>query len=174
MATHFSIHFNRSVGFLAGLSLLVSALVIFPEPLNAADPAPDYRALSSLPGEHHPSAGFVDVSASHSNAGDIDCIAYYGITEGTSPTKYSPDWPVIREHMALFLVRLARLVGIYVPRAADTPFEDVADLKPGSQEAISQIYQIGDHGRRYRHYLCTSPKCQPRRDGALLCNGLWT
>ena len=144
MATHFSIHFNRSVGFLAGLSLLVSALVIFPAPLNAADPAPDYRApFEACPEDIIPSAGFVDVPASHSNAGDIDCIAYYGITEGTSPTKYSPDRPVIREHMALFLVRLARLVGIYVPLAADTPFEDIANLEQESQEAISQIYQMG-------------------------------
>ena len=46
--------------------------------------------------------------------------------------------------MALFLVRLARLGGHYTfPLVADTPFEDIADLKPGSREAISQIYQMG-------------------------------
>ena len=76
------------------------------------------------------------------NAGDIDCIAYYRITKGTTPTTYSPDRPVIREHMALFLVRLARLVGINVPSVADTPFEDIANLEQESQEAISQIYQL--------------------------------
>ena len=26
----------------------------------------------------------------HANAGDIDCIAYYTITKGTSATTYSP------------------------------------------------------------------------------------
>ena len=45
--------------------------------------------------------------------------------------------------MALFLVRLARLVGINVPSVADTPFEDIANLEQESQEAISQIYQLG-------------------------------
>ncbi len=44
--------------------------------------------------------------------------------------------------MALFLVRLARLVGINVPSVADTPFEDIANLEQKSQEAISQIYQL--------------------------------
>ena len=144
MAIRFSVHFNSSVGLLTGLSLLISALVIFPEPLKAADPAPDYLAsFEACPEDIIPSAGFVDVPASHSNAGDINCIAYYRITKGTTPTTYSPDRPVIREHMALFLIRLARLVGINVPSVADTPFEDIANLEQESQEAISQIYQLG-------------------------------
>ena len=61
---------------------------------------------------------FTDVPAGHANAGDIDCIAYYGITKGTSATTYSPLMSVTREHMALFLTRLAGLVGIEV---ASTP-----------------------------------------------------
>ena len=143
MATRFSIHSNRSVGLLAASSLLIGALVIFPAPLRAVDPVPDYPAsFEACPEDIIPSAGFVDVSASHSNAGDIDCIAYYRITKGTTATTYSPDRPVIREHMALFLVRLARLVGINVPSVADTPFEDIANLEQKSQEAISQIYQL--------------------------------
>ena len=36
------------------------------------------------------SSDFEDVPASHDNAGDIGCIAYYGITKGTSATTYSP------------------------------------------------------------------------------------
>ena len=169
MATRFSINLNRSVGLLAASSLLISALVIFPTPLKAADPAPDYGAsLEACPGNIIPSAGFVDVSAGHPSAGDIDCIAYYGITKGTSATTFSPDRPVIREHMALFLVRFARLVGINLPPAGETPFEDVADLKPLSRGGHQPDIPIGDYGRRKRHYLCASPECQPRRDGALL------
>ncbi len=141
---YFSIRSHRSVGLLAGLSLLISAVAIFPPPLKAADPAPDYLAsFEACPEDIIPSAGFVDVTALHSNAGDINCIAYYGITIGTSPTTYSPGNPVIREHMALFLVRLAKLVGIPVPASNDTPFDDIANLTPTSQEAISQIYQLG-------------------------------
>ena len=110
MATRFSILSNGSVGLLAGFSLLITMLMSIPVPTKAADPAPDYLAsFEACPEDMIPSAGFVDVSANHSNAGDIDCIAYYGITKGTSPTTYSPDRPVIREQMALSLVRLARL-----------------------------------------------------------------
>ena len=144
MTTHFTSHFRRPIGVLAGLSLLASLLVAVPGPIKAADPQPDYLAsFEACPEDVIPSADFSDVSARHENAEDIDCIAYYGITRGTSATTYSPENPVIREHMALFLVRLARLVGIGVPVGGGTPFDDIADLNQGSQEAISQIYQLG-------------------------------
>ncbi len=144
MATHSSRPFSRSVGLLAGISLLVSLFAIAPPPIKAADPVPDYLAtFEACPEDVIPDADFSDVSSRHENAADIDCIAYYGITKGTSATTYSPDDPVIREHMALFLVRLAKLVGIQVPAAGRTPFDDVANLKDDSQEAISQIYQLG-------------------------------
>ena len=90
------------------------------------------------------SAGFEDVPAeSLQRRGDIDCIAYYGITKGTSATTYSPLMSVTREHMALFLVRLAGLVGIDVPGAGETGFDDTADLSSESQAAISQLRQLG-------------------------------
>lgn len=144
IANRFFKDFHRPVGLIAGWALLTGALVFSPAPLKAADPAPDYLAsFDACPKDIIPSAGYVDVAAGHANAGDIDCIAYYGITRGTSATTYSPDRPVIREHMALFLVRLAKLVGIRVPTAAGTPFEDVVALKAKSREAISQIHQLG-------------------------------
>lgn len=126
-------------------ALLVSALGTFPAPVRAADPAtPDYlAAFEACPEDTVPHVGFSDVRSDHARAGDIDCIAYYGITKGTSPTTYSPDRPVIREHLALFLVRLARLVGIRLPSAADTPFEDIAGLPPSSREAIGLIHRLG-------------------------------
>ena len=77
------------------------------------------------------------------SAADIDCIFYYGITGGTSSTTYSPDDPVTREHMALFLARLAGLVGINVHAGVDTPFEDIAGLGEESREAIGRIYRLG-------------------------------
>ena len=93
-----------------------------------------------------PDADFTDVSSRHRNVGDIDCIAYYGITMGTSargePPTFSPDDPVIREHMALFLTRLARKVGIDLPPPGTTPFTDTANLIEESRDAISQIYQL--------------------------------
>ncbi len=149
MTTHFTNRFRRPIGVLAGLSLLASLLVAVPGPTKAqAGPAPDYLAtFEACPEDIIPSGDFTDVLSRHPNVGDIDCIAYYGITKGTSargaPLTYSPDDPVIREHMALFLVRLARLVGIDLPPPGSfTPFTDIANLSEDSQDAISQIYQL--------------------------------
>ena len=90
------------------------------------------------------SAGFEDVPAGHASAGDIDCIAYYGITKGTSATTYSPSMSVTREHMALFLTRLAGLVGIEVASdPADAGFTDIGELSAESQTAINQLADLG-------------------------------
>ncbi len=146
MTTHFSTHFRRPIALLAGLSLVVGLFMITPATTNAqsADPAPDYLAsFDACPEDAIGDADFADVPGRHENASDINCIAYYGITKGTSATTYSPDNPVIREHMALFLIRLAKLVDIYVPPPGDTPFTDIADLSEESRDTISQIYQLG-------------------------------
>ncbi len=132
------------MGLLVALSLLAGLLVISPVPTHAADPAPDYLAsFDACPEGIIPNAGFSDVPSDHPNVRDIDCIAYYGITNGAAANAYLPDGPVTREHMALFLVRLARLVGIRVLPGADTPFEDIAHLGEESQVAIRQIYRLG-------------------------------
>ena len=90
------------------------------------------------------SAGFEDVPAGHSSAGSIDCIAYYAITKGTSETTYSPSMSVSREHMALFLIRLAGKVGIEVASdPADAGFEDIGELSAESQTAINQLADLG-------------------------------
>lgn len=146
MTTHFISHIRRPIALLTGLSLVVGLFVITPATTSAqsADPAPDYLAsFDACPEDAIEDADFADVPGRHENASDINCIAYYGITKGTSPTTYSPDRPVIREHMALFLIRLANLVDIYVPPAGETPFTDIADLSQESQDTISQIYQLG-------------------------------
>ena len=145
MTTHFTSRLRRPIGVLAGLSLLASLLVAVPGLIKAQDPEPDYLAsFEACPADIIPDADFSDdVSSSHPNADDINCIAYYTITQGTSATTYSPNDPVIREHMALFLVRLANLVGIDLPAPSNsTPFTDIADLSQESRNAISQIFQI--------------------------------
>ena len=146
MTTHFSTHLRRPVALLAGLSLVVGLFVITPAPTTAqtTDPAPDYLAsFDACPGDVIPDSSFRDVSSRHPNVDDIDCIAYYAITMGTSATTFGPEDPVIREHMALFLVRMAKRVGIDLPPPDSfTPFTDIGDLSQESQEAIAQIYQL--------------------------------
>ncbi len=131
--------FRRQIAVLTALAMVASVLVAVPA--VAADPEPNYGAtFDACAGVD--SAGFDDVPSGNANAGDIDCIAYYGITQGTSATTYSPVMSVTREHMALFLIRLAGLVGIDVPEADDTGFDDTADLSVESQAAISQLRQL--------------------------------
>ena len=113
-------------------------------PIAAADdPKMDYKAtFDACVGVG--SADFTDVAASHANAGDIDCIAYYGITKGTGDgTTYSPSMSVTREHMALFLTRLAGLVGIDLASDPDDAgFTDIGDLSAESQTAINQLADL--------------------------------
>ena len=123
--------------------MLASVLVAVPA--VAADPEADFEAtFDACVGDATGDAGFTDVSDGHSNAGDIDCIAYYAITKGTSDTTYSPLMSVTREHMALFLMRLAAKVGISVnDDPGDPGFTDTGDLSEESQMAIGQLADLG-------------------------------
>jgi len=135
--------FRRHVAVLSALALMASLLAAVP---LAADEHPemDYTAtFDACAGVG--SADFEDVPASHANAGDIDCIAYYAITKGTNAegTLYSPSMSVSREHMALFLTRLAMRVGIDLPSdPADAGFEDIGELSAESQTAINQLAEL--------------------------------
>jgi len=131
---------RRQIAVLAAVAMVASVLVVVPA-VAADDPSPSYDAtFDACAGT--PSSGFEDVADSHANAGDIDCIAYYGITKGTSATTYSPNMSVTREHMALFLTRLAALVEIDLPPTGDSGFTDIGDLSEESQTAISQLAQL--------------------------------
>ena len=134
--------FNRSrrhVAVLAALAMLASVLVAAPAVAAEDPPEPSYTATFDACADA-PSSGFTDVLAGNSNAGDIDCVAYYGITKGTSATTYSPKMRVTREHMALFLTRLAGRVGIpMVSDPDDAGFTDTGELSPTSQTAINQL-----------------------------------
>ncbi len=135
--------FRRQTAVLTALALVASVLVAVP--VSAADdPEADRPAtFSACVGAAAEDAGFTDVPDGHANAGDIDCIAYYGITKGTSATTYSPLMSVTREHMALFLTRLAGLVGIEVASDPSHSFTDVGDLSDESQTAIAQLADLG-------------------------------
>ena len=135
--------FRRQIAVLTALAMLASVLVAVPA--VAADPEADYEASFDACVDA-PSADFEDVASGHSNAGDIDCIAYYAITKGTSDTTYSPAMSVSREHMALFLTRLAGLVGIELADDPDDPeFTDTGDLSEESQTAIAQLADLEHH-----------------------------
>ena len=162
--------FNRSrrhVAVLAALAMLASVLVAAPAVAADDPPAPDFEATFSACVDV-PSSGFTDVPSGHANAGDIDCIAYYTITKGTSATTYSPLMSVTREHMALFLTRLAARVGIEMTSTPDDPgFTDIGDLGEGSQLAIAQLADLEIAKGTTLHHLLARFFGDPRSDGAV-------
>nr|MCQ3805391.1 S-layer homology domain-containing protein [Acidimicrobiia bacterium] len=133
--------FRRQIAVLTALAMVASVLVAVPA-VAADDPKMDYPAtFDACVGV--PASDFEDVPANHANAGDIDCIAYYNITRGTSMTTYSPLMSVSREHMALFLTRLADLVGIEMASDPDDAgFTDIGELSAESQTAINQLADL--------------------------------
>ena len=72
----------------------------------------------------------------------IDCIAYYGITQGTTPTTYSPGQVVNRAQMATFLVRKLSVAGIDLPAPAEDQFDDDDGFAP-HEENINKLSAAG-------------------------------
>ena len=63
-------------------------------------------------------------------ADDINCLAYYGITKGTSATTFDPDSNVTRGQMALFLYRTAKAAGIDLMGGdMDAMYTDIDELR---------------------------------------------
>ena len=133
---------GRKVAVVAAFSLVAG--LVLAAPVTAVDdpPSPSYLAAFDAC-EDIPPSGFDDLPADQSQADNINCIAFFGITKGTSATTYSPDDPVTREHMALFLIRLAGKVGIAVPSAGDFGFTDIGHLSAESRVAINQLAGLG-------------------------------
>ena len=135
------VNYRRRVAVLTALALVASVLVAVPA-AAADDPEPSYTAIFSACGDA-PASDFTDVPAGHSSAGAIDCIAYYAITQGTGDGNYSPRMAVTREHMALFLTRLASAVGIDLAGDPDDAgFTDIGELSAESQTAINQLFDL--------------------------------
>jgi hypothetical protein len=99
----------------------------------------DPATFSACPASANiPAAGFTDTAST-----DVDCIKYYGITNGTTATTYSPEDSVTRWQMALFLTRMANRTGITLPSGSDQGFADISGKSAEIKTAINQIKQLG-------------------------------
>ena len=95
-------------------------------------------AYSACIGPAVESAGFPDMKGSFAESA-ADCLAYYGITKGTTAGLFAPDDVVSRWQMALFLVRAAGPAGIVLPRAFPRGFTDLEQVGSGARDAINQL-----------------------------------
>ena len=135
-------HLKRRVALLSALLLAATTLALVPaSPAFAAVKTPLARAqFSACPASASiPAAGFTDTTST-----DVDCVAYYGITTGTTATTYSPTESVARWQMALFLTRAAVPAGVTL--GAGTDDGTFTDVSGKSAEIITAIYQIKDLG----------------------------
>ena len=115
---------------------LVASILVLPAPAAQADTA-------ACPGTT-PSAGFTDIGGfDHETTQSIDCLAFYGITKGTSATTFSPNDDVNRWQMALFLTRKLTTAGYTLGSGASQGFLDIGTLDAATQTAINQLAQAG-------------------------------
>ena len=161
-------HLKRRFGIFAALAVLTSVCaavsIVTVSPVSAApattaitaltiDDVADYSACPAS--ASIPSAGFTDTTDSA-----VDCLAYYGITLGTTATTYEPTASVSRWQMALYITRAHAEAGGTLGTGADQGFTDISGKSAEIQTAINQIKQLGvTVGKTARHsrLMTTSP-----------------
>ena len=89
-------------------------------------------------------AGFADISGvSGPIQQAINCLAFYEISQGTTPTTYAPGAEVQRVDMAVFLARLIDYAeantDLVVPPVEDQGFTDIADLSTERRNAVNLL-----------------------------------
>ncbi len=136
---------RRPLSVLAVLAMIATMLFAVVGTASAAD-APDFEAtFSACPANAGiPDAGFTDVPAGSFFDDGVNCLAYYGVTKGTTATTYSPGDDVTRAQMALFLARSAAAAGVVLKASPpDAGFTDIGGLSAEAQLAINQLADAG-------------------------------
>ena len=125
------------------VALIASAIAFDRVPAGATNGVADHLpTAAACTGAATRSAGFLDTLGLSAEPA-IDCLAYYGITRGTAPNIFTPDSPVTRWQLALFLVRAAPLAGISLSPPVDHGFQDIGGLGSTAQDAINQLASLG-------------------------------
>ena len=88
-------------------------------------------------------AGFTDVATGSTHDAAVNCIAYYGITKGTTATTFAPNQTISRWQLAVMLQRAAGPAGVTLPDAKDMGFTDISGMSDAFQEAINQMAELG-------------------------------
>ena len=138
-------HLKRRMGVIAAVAVLaaltpaLSTSVASAAPATTATLAADTTTLEACPASASiPSAGFTDTTSTA-----VDCIKYYGITQGATATTYEPAGSVPRWQMALFLTRAATEMGVTLGDGSDQGLTDISGESDAIQTAINQIKQLG-------------------------------
>lgn len=134
---------NRRSGraVLAAVALVASVLAAGAAPAAAVTDRPDHTTqLSACVGDAAKDQMFADVSQGHVFRDAINCVAYYGITQGTGDgSTYSPEQDVTRAEMAVFIARAAEVAGTDLGPVSDAGFDDIAGAWGEAQDAINRL-----------------------------------
>ena len=139
-----------AAGRRTGLAILVVSALVGTLLAASAGPAAGvgdkkvtYPArYSACVGDATKDAGFEDTVGGIAELA-VDCLSYYGITQGKRPGVFSPADDVTRVQMALFLSRAAGPAGIVLPPPRDQGFTDIADLPVHFRDAINRMAELG-------------------------------
>ena len=95
-------------------------------------------------------SGFTDV-ARNTHRANIECIAWYEITSGTTTSTYSPSRTVSREQMASYMAHLAVEGGLELPADPRNAFtDDDGSIHEDNINALAAMGLVeGKGGRRY-------------------------
>ena len=130
---------------LAAGALVASILAVGAAPAAAIDREPDQQApwKACLGEAAAADNGFTDVAADSVHATNINCLAYYGITQGKTESTFDPGGTVTRSQMALFLARAADAAGIDLGESMDMGFTDIGDASDERRSAINRLVGAG-------------------------------
>ena len=130
---------------LAAGALVASLLAVGAGPAGAVEEKADRKAATSAcVGDALGDEMYTDVSDDHAFVDAINCIAYYGITNGTGDgSTYSPNQDVTRAEMAVFLARAAGVAGVDLGDTMDEGYGDIDDVWGEAQDAINQLTAKG-------------------------------
>ncbi len=128
-------------------ALVASLFAVGASPAAAIDKdsKPDHPATAkACVGEADDDRGFTDLGTLEAAVPNINCLAYYGISAGTSADTFDPNSNVTRSQMALFLYAAANLMGVDLTGGdmmAD--FGDISELGENRQNAIAALARNG-------------------------------
>ena len=131
-------------GVLAVGALVASVLAAGAVPAAAVtDRADRTTRLSACVAAAAEDRMFTDVSEDHAFEEAINCIAYYGITQGTGDgSTYSPSRDVTRAQMAVFVARAATAAGVDLGSGIGG-FNDIGGTWAEGRDAIDGLASRG-------------------------------
>ena len=114
------------------------------------DSVNDARCAAQCDAPQVPDSGFTDI-AGNTHEVNIECIAWYGITVGTTATTYSPALPITRGQMASYIARLAVEGGLTLPVDPRNAFiDDSRNVHERNINALAAMGLVkGVSARRY-------------------------